>query len=293
MLGIFTIGIIPSFTLGCINFIRITEKEKPEGYELPRLSNLRLAVVFAFLFALLEVLFCKGFTTYFVRICREQKNTKERELRSQKAAINLYKMIYHQCIVIWGYILIKDKDYMPFSLGGKGDFNQSFVGFPYQQHSPYLKEYFEITTGFHLAGLIMHFYKVRKNDFIEMALHHVIAIFLCIGAYLLNLWETAILICFVHDIAEVICNFVKMVAETHYHNVSAIMFLYLMMTWFYTRVYVFSQFIFKIWSHVGSPTLDFKSPLVWPYMCFLLTCLLILQCYWFLLFCKLAIRFIR
>jgi len=71
MLGIFTIGIIPSFTLGCINFIKITEKEKPKGYELPRFSNLKLALVFALLFALLEVLFCKGFTSYFNKICRE------------------------------------------------------------------------------------------------------------------------------------------------------------------------------------------------------------------------------
>ena len=71
MLGIFTIGIIPSFTLGCINFIKITEKEKPKGYELPMFSNLKLALVFALLFALLEVLFSKGFTLYFVKICRE------------------------------------------------------------------------------------------------------------------------------------------------------------------------------------------------------------------------------
>jgi hypothetical protein len=70
-----------------------------------------------------------------VKICREQKNIKERELRSQKAAINLYKLLYHQFIVIWGYNLIKDKDFLPFSLGGRGDFKQSFVGFPYQQHS--------------------------------------------------------------------------------------------------------------------------------------------------------------
>jgi hypothetical protein len=40
-------------------------------------------------------------------------------------------MIYQQFIVTWGYILIKDKNFMPFSLGGKGDFNESFVGFPY------------------------------------------------------------------------------------------------------------------------------------------------------------------
>jgi len=62
MLGIFTIGIVPSFTLGCINFIKITEKEKPEGYELPKLSNLRLALVFAACFSILEMLFSKVFT---------------------------------------------------------------------------------------------------------------------------------------------------------------------------------------------------------------------------------------
>ena len=71
MLGVFTISIIPSFTLGCINFIKITEREKPKGYELPKFSNLKLALVYAVVFALLEMLFCKGFTSYFVKICRE------------------------------------------------------------------------------------------------------------------------------------------------------------------------------------------------------------------------------
>ena len=129
---------------------------------------------------------------------------------------------------------------MPFSLGGKGEFKESFVGFPYQEHAPYLKEYFELTVGFHLAGLFMHLYKIRKNDFIEMALHHIIAIILCTGAYLLNFWETAILIAFIHDIAEVITNIVKLSSETHFHSFSVFMFLYLMCVWFYTRVFVFS-----------------------------------------------------
>ena len=89
MLGVFTVAIIPSFTLGCSNFIKITYKEKPDGYQLPKFSDLRISIIFAAIFAFLEILFCKGFTSYFGKICREQKNTKERELRSQKAAINL------------------------------------------------------------------------------------------------------------------------------------------------------------------------------------------------------------
>lgn len=86
----------------------------------------------------------------------------------------------------------------------------------------------------------MHFYNTRKNDYIEMGLHHVIALFSCVGAYMLNIWETAILIAFIHDIAEVITTIVKTLAETHFHNASAFMFIYLMVTWFYTRVFVFS-----------------------------------------------------
>ena len=83
------------FALGCINFIHITYEQKPTGYVLPELKSLKMAIVFAILFAMMEVLFSKYFTQYFAKICREQKNLKERELRSQKAAINFYKCIYH------------------------------------------------------------------------------------------------------------------------------------------------------------------------------------------------------
>lgn len=57
MLGIFTIAIIPSFTLGCLNFIKITEKEKPKDYTLPQFSDLGMSLVFASIFIVLEIMF--------------------------------------------------------------------------------------------------------------------------------------------------------------------------------------------------------------------------------------------
>ena len=161
---------------------------------------------------------------------------------------------------------------------------------PYQKHTPYLKEFLLTSTGKHIAGALMHFYNTRKNDYIEMGLHHIIAVFMCAGAYMLNIWETAILIAFIHDIAEVITTLVKTLSETHFHNASASMFIYLMITWCYTRVFVFSQFVY----YLGTKNdLDFRSPIIYPFMMFLLSSLLVLQIHWQILFFRLLWDFIK
>lgn len=120
----------------------------------------------------------------------------------------------------------------------------SFDGFPYQKHTPFLKEYILVSTGYHLAGFLVHFYKTRKNDYIEMGLHHIVALFLCVGAYLSNIWETAILVAFVHDMAEVVVKTCKSLAETHFRNLTFSMFLYLNAIWLYTRIFCYSQFVY-------------------------------------------------
>ena len=54
--------------------------------------------------------------------CKEQKDLDMREARSFKAAHSIHKVFYFAFAAIWGYIVLKDTDYLPPMLGGKGDF---------------------------------------------------------------------------------------------------------------------------------------------------------------------------
>lgn len=100
--------------------------------------------------------------------------------------------------------------------------------------------------GYHLGGLITHFIGTRKNDFIEMALHHIVALYLFGGMYLFNIWEAGSAVAFLHDIADISTNCVKMLSETKDKKFLPWLFVTHMAIWFWTRLYVLPIYIYYL-----------------------------------------------
>ncbi len=169
---------------------------------------------------------------------------KEREIRSGKGALCIYKTIYFALATFWGYFVLKDQNYFPKSLFGSGEFYNGFKDFPYTIHAPYLKEYFLITMGYHVGGLITHFFGTRRNDFVEMGLHHILSLYLYGGAYLYNFLEIGCVIAFLHDTADITTNIVKALAETKLKIPTAVVFVIHMCIWFYTRNFLLPIYIY-------------------------------------------------
>ena len=100
--------------------------------------------------------------------------------------------------------------------------------------------------GYHAGGLITHFLGKRRNDFIEMGLHHILSLYLYGGCYLFNLIEIGCVIAFLHDIADITTGVVKALAETKLKYPTAIVFVFHMIMWFYTRNLLLPYFIYQI-----------------------------------------------
>jgi len=177
---------------------------------------------------------------------------------------------------------------MPTFLGGSGDLFIGFRDFPFAPHAPQLKEYLLITMGYHLGGLVTHFFTTRKNDFVEMGLHHIVAIYLFGGAYLYNAWEVGSVVAFLHDIADITTNITKASAESRFKTPTAIVFVTHMLIWFYTRNIILPYCIYGIYV---VKDVDFGSPIVQPFFCYLLGCMFLLHCYWFSMFCSMLHKY--
>ena len=160
-------------------------------------------------FTLIEWLFQHKFYHFCIPHCKEQKDIEKIAVRSGKMAQCFYAFVYFLFATVWGFYVIKDEYYMPTALGGKGDFMLMMKEYPYAKHAPGLKEYLLVTMGYHVGGLINHFVSVRRNDFLEMALHHIVALYLFGGCYMFNLWEGGSVIAFLHDIADIFGNLTK------------------------------------------------------------------------------------
>ena len=144
--------------------------------------------------------------------------------------------------------------------------------------------------GYHVGGLLSHFFTTRKNDFVEMGFHHIVALYLFGGCYLFNAWNCGSVIALLHDIADITTSVTKTLAETNYKNLLGATFVLHMGIWFYTRNALLPYFIW-ILSNQGDQV-DFKSPIVLPFFVYLLSCMCLLHYYWFFMFCKMLMKFI-
>ena len=188
-------------------------------------------------------------------------------------------------------MVLKDKYYLPPQLGGSGTFHPLAANHPYEKHDENLRYYLLVTSGYHVSNFITHFYGPRKNDFIEMALHHIVALYLFGGAYLNNGWEGGSVIAFLHDIADVPLALCKVLGESHFQTAAGIgMILVVIPVWFYTRCIVLPWIIHAVWNW---KPFDLWPPICKPVFCYLLSCMFMLHCFWLSIMIKVILRFLR
>ena len=144
--------------------------------------------------------------------------------------------------------------------------------------------------GYHVGGLITHFITTRKNDFVEMALHHIVALYLFGGCYLFNAWNCGSVLAFLHDIADITTGISKMLSETEYKNTLGAVFVFHMSIWFYTRNFLLPYYIWILWNQ--GDLVNFHNPIVLPFFCYLLGCMFMLHCFWFNLFVKMFMKYL-
>ena len=146
--------------------------------------------------------------------------------------------------------------------------------------------------GYFTGEMIVHFIEPHKSNFLEMALHHIVALYLYGGLYLLNLWEIGMVIAFLHDFGDQFTSFTKFAVETTYGNLTGIAFVVNMLVWFVTRNVILPYYIYIIATEdMGELTV--VSGFIKPFFCYLLGCMCLLHYYWFSMFLLVAKKFIK
>lgn len=177
-------------------------------------------------------------------IVKDQGNPKSVDLRSTKASKQLIQCVCMIYLSTFGYYVLKDEPYMPWGLGGNGDYSKVFANHPYPKHSDHLKEYFMCGISYHLGKLIIHFTNPRENDFIEMGLHHTVTIYLLFGSYMYNVWEVGAVITFLHDVTDAVGCATKVSDQTGCMMVTLPLFASILVSWMWVRNIVFPHMVY-------------------------------------------------
>ena len=103
-----------------------------------------------------------------------------------------------------------------------------------------MQYYYLISFAYHLESTIDHLLARPKNDFYEMICHHVITCLLIIFSYTAN-WQTVgVVVMLVMDNADIFIGLIRTFMDLVPDWLAMLMWVGLMTSWVYSRIYVFS-----------------------------------------------------
>ena len=137
------------------------------------------------------------------------------------------------------------------------------------------------TMGYHFGdSIIQALIRERQSDFYEMLLHHIATCSLYFCMIYGNNMGIGCLIAYLHDIADIFGALVKCASTTKYANLTVLIFLIMMCLWFWTRLFVLPQIIYRIMTDEFVPSVQLFVKLNGIFLCVLQ----FLHIYWFYMF---------
>lgn len=206
---------------------------------------------------------------------------------TKKNCTNFFKLCYYLVVVTIGLIVLKDLDYFPVNLGGKGEVSKMFEGgYPhYLFHSKpkYFNYYYLGTLAFHITDLIwlVAVYELQ-SDFLMMLLHHICTVILITFSYLSNYSNVGCIVLFLHDFTDIFVYITRLFLNTRSKEVVKVSSgILLLLVYLYTRIYVYGDLLIQTYIGLTSH-FNWVFQTLWGFLCFLY----ILHLYWVYLILK-------
>lgn len=186
---------------------------------------------------------------------------------TNKMCKTFYKFQYFTGASIWGYWVLSSTGWLPWHIGGIGPIQEAHhAAFSSLGVMPYFKcprpvlVYALGTMGYHVFDAILGVMRERESDFWEMQLHHVATVSLIFCMIFGNNLGGGCMIAYLHDLADITVQAVKCISCTNYGNLTLVVYFFFISAWFWTRLYVFPQILFYVW------TGDYQVSACWYFM---------------------------
>lgn len=206
-----------------------------------------------------------------------------------------FKACYWTVSTVLGYIILRDEDWMPKELGGSGKASAVWDGYGYQQHSNNLIWFYVVSFAYQLSDFTLHvMFEKRRPDFVEMLLHHSVAIALILTSFMSDFVRVGALTIFLHGISDIWVYFSKALVDTNFKLMNILAFASLYFTYAWCRLYVFPHRILRnTWSGVPLNLRQNEAYVGnWTFFNFLLCTLFLLHVYWFTILTRIAMNLV-
>ena len=233
------------------------------SYDFPKISDFKICIPLFILISLIKYIAQKYLVNLSSRIMKKiyrfPTNEKDRLLGERykyKLPDHMFKGTMYLSLTLFGYYVLKDLNYFPKDLLGKGSLPNMFVkGYPnsfYLEKPPLFNFYYMLCLSYFSSDAIwLIFINAKQTDFINMFLHHVCTISLIIFSYLVNYSNVGSIVLFLHMATDIFVHSSRFAIQTDLPDFiklgsGACLFF----SFVYLRMYVFVKIIYVLYYYV-------------------------------------------
>ncbi|XP_055706310.1 ceramide synthase 6 [Phlebotomus papatasi] len=196
---------------------------------------------------------------------------------------NSWRCIYYTYSFIYGIVVLWNKPWL-------WNINNCWYDYPHQSVDNDIWWYYMISMAFYWSLTISQFRDVKRKDFWQMFVHHMVTLLLLSLSWVCNMHRVGSLVLAVHDCADIFLEAAKLTKYASYQKVCDAIFAIFTVVWIVTRLGFFPRILYN--TSVEAPQI---LPMFPAYYIFnsLLCLLLILHVVWTYLILQIAYRAVQ
>lgn len=286
--------ILIAFAWGMFSLLKVYEVRSKQPRSQPVLADTQWAVGVTLGLFLAQLLFRYVFAVVArVLVVKKQRwSYTVWNVKVARCCDAFFKMFYYMASTGWLFALLRHEPWTPPVLGGRGDTTYCWRDFTTQSVNDDLRRFYLMAIGFNCSEMLLLLYEARHPDFSEMLLHHIVSCFLTLYSYLLGYTRIGSLVLLLHGVVDIFIFASKAFVDTPHIRVIAVLYLALVLSYFYFRIYIFPVYIMRS-AWVESVDVTGNFPYAWGFANFCLVVLLLLHMYWFGLIGRMGLTFRR
>uniref|UniRef100_A0A6B2EE38 Protein transporter n=1 Tax=Phlebotomus kandelakii TaxID=1109342 RepID=A0A6B2EE38_9DIPT len=193
---------------------------------------------------------------------------------------NSWRCIYYTYSFCYGVVFLWNKPWF-------WEIKHCWYGYPHQSVDNDIWWYYMISLAFYWSLTISQFRDVKRKDFWQMFVHHMVTLLLLSLSWVCNLHRVGSLVLVVHDCADIFLEAAKLTKYANYQKVCDAIFAIFIVVWIVTRLGFFPRLLYS--TSVEAPGI---LPMFPAYYIFnsLLILLLVLHVVWTYLILQIAYR---
>ena len=233
------------------------------NYAFPKVSDFKICFPLFILISSFKYFCQKHLVSFCGSVMKKNyrfpKNEKDRQLGEKyrhKLPDHLFKGTMYITLTAFGYYILKDLDYFPKSLLGKGWLPNMFIkGYPncfYLEKPKLFDFYYMFCFAFFCSDVIwLLFINDKQTDFIIMLCHHVCTLSLIIFSYLINYSNVGSIVLLLHVETDIFVHSTRFLIQTDFPEIiKNISGLALVFNFLYVRIYVFGNIIYVLYKYI-------------------------------------------